>query len=211
MRSRRGRGRGGRLPLLVALIAAAAAVWLLAARPCHAFVASPAARLAPTRARHARSRSRSSLSPVSAAAAGGGEAPVPLSPPSPLPEHLAIVLDGNGRWAERRGLPRGAGHREGAKRAFEILDACRTMGGIKVCVCVYACVHMCVHGWMMPAGCFGEPRYGHVCTWMDGPLHPSSHCARRSCLSVPSVIPMTRPSDLPTVKHADRHDVLPLH
>ncbi len=36
-------------------------------------------------------------------------------PPERFPRHVAIIMDGNGRWAERRGLPRPAGHRDGAK------------------------------------------------------------------------------------------------
>lgn len=48
-----------------------------------------------------------------------------------LPDHLAIILDGNGRWAERRGLPRAFGHGEGAGRALDILSSCRSIG-IKV-------------------------------------------------------------------------------
>ena len=35
------------------------------------------------------------------------------APPAPLPNHVAIIMDGNGRWARRRGLPRGEGHRRG--------------------------------------------------------------------------------------------------
>ncbi|MTL67899.1 isoprenyl transferase, partial [Turicibacter sanguinis] len=31
---------------------------------------------------------------------------------APLPQHIAIILDGNGRWAKKRGLPRTAGHQE---------------------------------------------------------------------------------------------------
>jgi len=38
-----------------------------------------------------------------------------------LPQHLAIIMDGNGRWAERRGLPRSAGHREGAKAVRRVI------------------------------------------------------------------------------------------
>jgi undecaprenyl diphosphate synthase len=41
-----------------------------------------------------------------------------------LPEHLAIIMDGNGRWAERRHLPRLAGHRAGVKAAREIIETC---------------------------------------------------------------------------------------
>src|SRR2546426_7134967 len=39
----------------------------------------------------------------------------------PRPEHVAIIMDGNGRWATRRGLPRVAGHREGVKAARTIV------------------------------------------------------------------------------------------
>ncbi|MGH9712263.1 MAG: isoprenyl transferase [Candidatus Acidiferrales bacterium] len=41
-----------------------------------------------------------------------------------LPEHLAIIMDGNGRWAERRHLPRVAGHRAGVKAAREAIETC---------------------------------------------------------------------------------------
>jgi undecaprenyl diphosphate synthase len=41
-----------------------------------------------------------------------------------LPEHLAVIMDGNGRWAERRHLPRVAGHRAGVKAAREIIETC---------------------------------------------------------------------------------------
>jgi len=47
---------------------------------------------------------------------------------SEFPQHVAFILDGNGRWAEKRGLPRTAGHVEGAKRAQEIVMACRKLG-----------------------------------------------------------------------------------
>jgi undecaprenyl diphosphate synthase len=41
-----------------------------------------------------------------------------------LPQHLAVIMDGNGRWAERRHLPRVAGHRAGVKAAREIIESC---------------------------------------------------------------------------------------
>jgi undecaprenyl diphosphate synthase len=41
-----------------------------------------------------------------------------------LPQHLAIIMDGNGRWAERRHLPRLAGHRAGVKTAREVIETC---------------------------------------------------------------------------------------
>ena len=44
-----------------------------------------------------------------------------------LPHHVAIIMDGNGRWAERRHLPRVAGHQRGVKAAREIIEACARM------------------------------------------------------------------------------------
>jgi undecaprenyl diphosphate synthase len=41
-----------------------------------------------------------------------------------LPRHIAIIMDGNGRWAKKRGLPRVAGHREGVRSVREIVEAC---------------------------------------------------------------------------------------
>jgi undecaprenyl diphosphate synthase len=41
-----------------------------------------------------------------------------------LPEHLAVIMDGNGRWAERRHLPRVAGHRAGVKAARDVIETC---------------------------------------------------------------------------------------
>ena len=44
--------------------------------------------------------------------------------PKRLPQHLAIIMDGNGRWAQRRHLPRVAGHRSGVKAARVIIETC---------------------------------------------------------------------------------------
>lgn len=41
-----------------------------------------------------------------------------------LPQHVAVIMDGNGRWAQRRHLPRLAGHRAGVKAAREIIETC---------------------------------------------------------------------------------------
>ena len=46
----------------------------------------------------------------------------------PLPEHVAVIMDGNGRWATRRGLPRVAGHREGVKAARALVRAADAIG-----------------------------------------------------------------------------------
>ena len=45
-----------------------------------------------------------------------------------LPRHIAIILDGNGRWAQRRGLPRTAGHKAGAETFRTIATYCRDIG-----------------------------------------------------------------------------------
>jgi undecaprenyl diphosphate synthase len=45
-----------------------------------------------------------------------------------LPEHIAIIMDGNGRWAQQRGLPRSEGHRAGARAARGVVVACRRLG-----------------------------------------------------------------------------------
>ena len=45
-----------------------------------------------------------------------------------LPNHLGIIMDGNGRWAQARGLPRSAGHQAGVQTARNIIKACVDLG-----------------------------------------------------------------------------------
>ncbi len=45
-----------------------------------------------------------------------------------LPRHIAIIMDGNGRWAKKRGLPRVAGHRAGIKAVREVVKGCASLG-----------------------------------------------------------------------------------
>jgi len=45
-----------------------------------------------------------------------------------IPTHIAIIMDGNGRWAKRRGLPRVAGHRRGVETVREIVEVCAEVG-----------------------------------------------------------------------------------
>jgi undecaprenyl diphosphate synthase len=49
-------------------------------------------------------------------------------PPSNAPAHIAIIMDGNGRWAKERGLPRRDGHRAGAESVRECVEACKQLG-----------------------------------------------------------------------------------
>jgi undecaprenyl diphosphate synthase len=48
--------------------------------------------------------------------------------PRPVPRHIAIIMDGNGRWAKARGLPRIAGHRRGAEAARRAVIAAAELG-----------------------------------------------------------------------------------
>jgi undecaprenyl diphosphate synthase len=51
-----------------------------------------------------------------------------LAPPRSLPRHIAIIMDGNGRWAQARGLPRIAGHRQGAEAVRRTVRAAGELG-----------------------------------------------------------------------------------
>src|SRR5439155_1602057 len=51
-----------------------------------------------------------------------------LLDPETLPQHIAIIMDGNGRWAAQRGLPRMAGHTEGIKSVREMMTLCGELG-----------------------------------------------------------------------------------
>ncbi|MGH1562498.1 isoprenyl transferase [Mumia sp. DW29H23] len=51
----------------------------------------------------------------------------PSLPPDQVPRHVAIVMDGNGRWAKQRGLPRTAGHEAGESSLFDVVE-----GGIEI-------------------------------------------------------------------------------
>jgi undecaprenyl diphosphate synthase len=48
--------------------------------------------------------------------------------PMGLPRHIAIIMDGNGRWASQRNLPRVMGHRQGVRSALNITEACAKKG-----------------------------------------------------------------------------------
>jgi len=57
-------------------------------------------------------------------------------PKDKLPRHIAIIMDGNGRWAKRRGLPRSEGHRVGMEKVKKMARLCLDFG-IKV-LTIYA-------------------------------------------------------------------------
>jgi len=61
----------------------------------------------------------------SASSAASAERFADVPPP---PTHVAIIMDGNGRWAKTRGLPRSAGHTRGAEAVREAIKACQALG-----------------------------------------------------------------------------------
>ena len=62
-------------------------------------------------------------------AADGRERELALAlDPQRIPAHIAIIMDGNGRWAKRRGLPRFAGHRAGVATVRSIVEDCSRLG-----------------------------------------------------------------------------------
>ena len=63
-----------------------------------------------------------------------------------VPGHLAIIMDGNGRWAQQRGLPRHAGHREGMKSVREAVE-----GAIQVGIGTLTLFAFSTENWNRPA------------------------------------------------------------
>jgi undecaprenyl diphosphate synthase len=59
---------------------------------------------------------------------GGGSEPAPVAAPISAARHVGIIMDGNGRWAQRRGLPRPAGHRAGVEALKSTVRAAAEMG-----------------------------------------------------------------------------------
>jgi len=62
-----------------------------------------------------------------------------------LPQHIAIIMDGNGRWAKKRRLPRIAGHRAGIRAVRQVVEACARLG--VGCLTLYA---FSVENWKRP-------------------------------------------------------------
>ena len=75
-------------------------------------------------ARSGRAQQRTPLAPV---AHQSGARP-PRVPPELVPAHVAIVMDGNGRWAKERGLPRTAGHEAGEAALLDVIHGAVEIG-----------------------------------------------------------------------------------
>ena len=82
-------------------------------------------------------------------------------------EHIAFIMDGNGRWAKRRLLPRHLGHKEGCKRVIEIVRACADLG--IYCVSLYA---FSTDNWSRPQDEIDHLFYYHI---LDILLMPYIH------------------------------------
>jgi len=67
--------------------------------------------------------------------------------PSPLPTHVAIIMDGNGRWAKRHSLPRSEGHRKGAEAIEPLMDAALDLGVRAVSLYAFS-----TENWARPRG-----------------------------------------------------------
>ncbi len=59
---------------------------------------------------------------------GNSDTAAVLAAQSAVPVHVAVIMDGNGRWAKARGLPRVAGHRKGVERVRDMVSACVEKG-----------------------------------------------------------------------------------
>jgi undecaprenyl diphosphate synthase len=75
------------------------------------------------------------------------DAKEPVAPDVSAPAHVAIIMDGNGRWAAARGLDRGAGHREGVAAARRAVEAARDLGVKRLTLYSFS-----TENWRRPAG-----------------------------------------------------------
>ena len=71
-----------------------------------------------------------------------------------VPQHVAIILDGNGRWAKAKGMPRNYGHAQGSKNVERICEEAWRMGIKYLTVSGHRiCNHVCIfHRELEPAG-----------------------------------------------------------
>jgi len=92
-------------------------------------------------------RDQATPSPDPDCASPGHAAPVHGSPANLVPAHVAIIMDGNGRWAASRSLPRVAGHREGARAVRRAVEAAIRSGVSWLTVYAFSS-----ENWRRPAG-----------------------------------------------------------
>ena len=69
-----------------------------------------------------------------------------------LPRHVGIIMDGNGRWAQRQGLPRLEGHRVGADSVRDVTRAARELGIEALTLYAFSSqADFALDGWLNPA------------------------------------------------------------
>lgn len=78
---------------------------------------------------------------------GHAAQPLTTTPTPALPAHIAIIMDGNGRWAEQRSVPRARGHQQGGETLRAVLEACRTRPFIRY-LTLYA---FSIENWQRPS------------------------------------------------------------
>ena len=110
----------------------------------------------------------------------------------PPPQHIAIIMDGNGRWAKKRGLPRTAGHAAGAEAFRRTANYCRTLGVKYLTVYAFSTENWKrsteeVGGIMRLLGKYLEEALvdmekNHVCFRFFGDLTPLSPELQKLCL-----------------------------
>src|SRR5579864_7264312 len=74
--------------------------------------------------------------------------------PNRLPAHIAIIMDGNGRWARRRSLPRAAGHKAGIEAVRTAVEACSRLGIQALTLYAFS-----VENWQRPSGVGGRHQF----------------------------------------------------
>ena len=61
-----------------------------------------------------------------------------------VPKHIAIIMDGNGRWANEQGKPRTEGHRAGARTVREVAEACGELGVAYLTLYAFSPISTCI-------------------------------------------------------------------
>src|SRR5918992_2304639 len=66
-------------------------------------------------------------------------------PEERIPVHVAAIMDGNGRWAEQRGLPRSQGHEAGERALFDVVE-----GALEIGIRYFSCYAFSTENWTRP-------------------------------------------------------------
>ena len=88
-----------------------------------------------------------------------------------IPKHIGIIMDGNGRWAKNRKMPRTFGHKEGTERVIEIVEAAYKINVKSLTLYAFSISGIKVEsqGWMARSLASGAER---LATWLSGDCCP---------------------------------------